>query len=183
MVNFKVSNSEISDVKIFEPIVFEDKRGYFFESFNQKAFNDAVGSNIEFVQDNQSYSKFGVIRGLHKQSNPYEQAKLVRVLSGEIFDVAVDVRKDSPTYGRWVGYYLSSDNKKQLWIPEGFLHGFVVTSEYANVLYKTNNFYSKDHEISISWNDEFINIDWPINKKDVLISKKDLIAPTIEILN
>lgn len=180
MINFNVSATAIPEVKIIEPKIFEDNRGYFYESFNEKLFTEILGIDTSFVQDNQSFSKYGVIRGLHKQSNPFEQAKLVRVVSGEIYDVAVDVRKDSPTFGKWVGEYLSADNLKQLWIPEGFLHGFVVLSEYANVLYKTNNFYSKENEISVRWDDENLQINWPINDQDILISNKDLNAIKVE---
>jgi dTDP-4-dehydrorhamnose 3,5-epimerase len=178
MINIK--KLSIPEILLIEPQIFNDERGFFLESFNQNEFEKAIDRKVNFVQDNQSYSKFGVLRGLHKQSYPFEQAKLVRVLSGEIYDVAVDVREKSSTYGKWVGGYLSSQNLKQLWIPEGFLHGFVVLSESAIVLYKTNNFYSKENEISIRWDDEFFNINWPIDRASILISEKDANAPKIK---
>jgi dTDP-4-dehydrorhamnose 3,5-epimerase len=174
MSNIKIIDTEISDVKLIEPKLFDDDRGHFFESFNKKSFNQAIGLNVEFVQDNQSFSKLGVLRGLHKQSKPYEQAKLVRVVFGEIYDVAVDVRKESTTFGKWVGEYLSSENYKQLWIPEGFAHGFLTMSEYAEVLYKTNNFYNKESEVSINPFDKELNIKWPEPNQKVIMSAKDL---------
>jgi len=136
----KIQDSKLPEVKIIEPDVYEDDRGYFFESFNQKKFNKLLQANLSFVQDNQSYSKYGVLRGLHYQTEPFSQGKLVRVIYGEIFDVAVDIRKDSETYGRWVGEILSSNNFKQLWIPEGFAHGFLTLSNTAIVSYKTTNY-------------------------------------------
>ncbi|EIS0414323.1 dTDP-4-dehydrorhamnose 3,5-epimerase, partial [Salmonella enterica] len=151
------------DVLIFEPKVFSDERGFFMESFNQKVFEEAVGRKIEFVQDNHSKSTKGVLRGLHYQVEPYAQGKLVRCIAGEVFDVAVDIRKDSETFGKWVGVNISSENKRQLWIPEGFAHGFLVLSDSADFLYKTSNYYSPIHERGIVWNDPTININWPIN--------------------
>ncbi|EIJ8570607.1 dTDP-4-dehydrorhamnose 3,5-epimerase, partial [Salmonella enterica] len=133
------------------------------ESFNQKVFEEAVGRKIEFVQDNHSKSTKGVLRGLHYQVEPYAQGKLVRCIAGEVFDVAVDIRKDSETFGKWVGVNISSENKRQLWIPEGFAHGFLVLSDSADFLYKTSNYYSPIHERGIVWNDPTININWPIN--------------------
>ncbi|EAX7089559.1 dTDP-4-dehydrorhamnose 3,5-epimerase, partial [Salmonella enterica] len=153
----------IPDVLIFEPKVFSDERGFFMESFNQKVFEEAVGRKIEFVQDNHSKSTKGVLRGLHYQVEPYAQGKLVRCIAGEVFDVAVDIRKDSETFGKWVGVNISSENKRQLWIPEGFAHGFLVLSDSADFLYKTSNYYSPIHERGIVWNDPTININWPIN--------------------
>ncbi|MEL0056138.1 MAG: dTDP-4-dehydrorhamnose 3,5-epimerase, partial [Methylophilaceae bacterium] len=153
---------------------FEDERGFFFEAFNQKKFNNLLGQDITFVQDNHSKSKQGVLRGLHYQKAPFAQAKLVRVTSGEIFDVAVDIRIDSPTYGQWSGEILSAQNKKQLWIPEGFAHGFLVLSDEAEVIYKTTQFYSKDHENCIAYNDKKINITWPSLAGQYILSPKDL---------
>ncbi|HAP0237408.1 TPA: dTDP-4-dehydrorhamnose 3,5-epimerase, partial [Escherichia coli] len=141
-----VIKTEIPDVLIFEPKVFGDERGFFFESFNQKIFEEAVGRKVEFVQDNHSKSRKGVLRGLHYQLEPYAQAKLVRCIEGEVFDIAVDIRKSSPFFGKWVGVTLSAENKRQLWIPEGFAHGFVVISDTAEFVYKTNNYYSQQAE-------------------------------------
>ncbi|HGV1641471.1 TPA: dTDP-4-dehydrorhamnose 3,5-epimerase, partial [Escherichia coli] len=141
-----VIKTEIPDVLIFEPKVFGDERGFFMESFNQKVFEEAVGRKVEFVQDNHSKSCKGVLRGLHFQLPPFEQAKLVRCIVGEVFDVAVDIRPNSETFGSWVGVTLSSENKRQLWIPEGFAHGFLTLSEIAEFVYKTNNYYSSNHE-------------------------------------
>ncbi|ECZ6306214.1 dTDP-4-dehydrorhamnose 3,5-epimerase [Salmonella enterica] len=171
-----VIKTEISDVLIFEPKVFSDERGFFMESFNQKVFEEAVGRKIEFVQDNHSKSTKGVLRGLHYQVEPYAQGKLVRCIAGEVFDVAVDIRKDSETFGKWIGVNLSSENKRQLWIPEGFAHGFLVLSDSADFLYKTSNYYSPIHERGIVWNDPTININWPI-KIDKILSEKDTILP------
>ncbi|MBA3113758.1 dTDP-4-dehydrorhamnose 3,5-epimerase [Salmonella enterica] len=173
-----VIKTEIPDVLIFEPKVFSDERGFFMESFNQKVFEEAVGRKIEFVQDNHSKSTKGVLRGLHYQVEPYAQGKLVRCIAGEVFDVAVDIRKDSETFGKWVGVNLSSENKRQLWIPEGFAHGFLVLSDSADFLYKTSNYYSPAHERGIVWNDPTININWPINN-DKILSEKDTILPKI----
>ncbi|EFS9201968.1 dTDP-4-dehydrorhamnose 3,5-epimerase [Salmonella enterica] len=171
-----VIKTEIPDVLIFEPKVFSDERGFFMESFNQKVFEEAVGRKIEFVQDNHSKSTKGVLRGLHYQVEPYTQGKLVRCIAGEVFDVAVDIRKDSETFGKWVGVNISSENKRQLWIPEGFAHGFLVLSDSADFLYKTSNYYSPIHERGIVWNDPTININWPINI-DKILSEKDTILP------
>jgi len=171
----KVINTNIVDVKLIEPRVFEDERGFFFESFNHKRFEEAIGKKVSFVQDNQSKSLKGVIRGLHYQLAPFEQGKLVRVLKGEVFDVAVDIRKSSPTFGKWISTKLSAEKKNQLWIPEGFAHGFQVLSEYAEVLYKTTNYYSPNHEGSIIWNDKSLGIKWPQELKPYL-SAKDLKA-------
>jgi len=169
----KVTSLKISDVKLIEPDVFEDERGFFYESFNQKKFNEAIGKTISFVQDNHSKSFKGVLRGLHYQKAPFEQGKLVRVVAGEVFDVAVDIRRDSATYGQWVSEVLSGENKKQLWIPEGFAHGFLTLSETVEVLYKTTNFYSKLHEIGYRWNDPKFNIIWPKIDKTISLSEKD----------
>ncbi|EKC6981661.1 dTDP-4-dehydrorhamnose 3,5-epimerase, partial [Cronobacter sakazakii] len=150
----KVVKTDISDVLIFEPKVFGDDRGFFFESFNQKTFMEAVGRKVTFVQDNHSKSACGVLRGLHYQLDPYAQGKLVRCVVGEVFDVAVDIRKNSTTFGKWVGVNLSADNKRQLWIPEGFAHGFLVLSETAEFVYKTTNYYNPESDRGIIWNDE-----------------------------
>ncbi len=155
-----VIKTDIPDVLIFEPKVFSDERGFFFESFNQKVFEETVGRKIEFVQDNHSKSSKGVLRGLHYQLEPYAQGKLVRCVVGEVFDVAVDIRKSSPTFGKWVGINLSAENKRQLWIPEGFAHGFITLSDNAEFLYKTTNFYSPKHEVCIRFDDEKIRIEW-----------------------
>ncbi|HIH7004485.1 TPA: dTDP-4-dehydrorhamnose 3,5-epimerase, partial [Enterobacter hormaechei] len=149
----KVINTSISEVLIFEPKVFGDDRGFFFESFNQKTFEQAVGRQVNFVQDNHSCSSRGVLRGLHYQLAPYAQAKLVRCLRGAIYDIAVDIRQGSPTFAKWVGVELSAANKKQIWIPEGFAHGFIALEDNSEILYKTNNFYSKECERAIIWND------------------------------
>ena len=152
----------IPDVILFEPRVFGDERGFFFESFNEREFVDAVGYGVDFVQDNHSRSRRGVLRGLHYQLPPHAQGKLVRVTSGEVFDVAVDIRKGSPTFGQWVGEILSESNKRQLWIPPGFAHGFVTLSDSADFLYKTSDFYTPTAERCIMWNDPQIGIDWPL---------------------
>jgi dTDP-4-dehydrorhamnose 3,5-epimerase len=168
----KVIDTTIADVKIIEPAVFGDERGFFMETWNQQKFEELVtGKPTNFVQDNHSKSKKGILRGLHYQTEN-TQGKLVRVVSGEVFDVAVDIRKESPTFGQWVGVYLSAVNKRQLWVPEGFAHGFYVTSEVAEFVYKCTDYYNPKHEKSIIWNDSDINIDWPM-KNTPLISEKD----------
>lgn len=166
----KVIDTCIPDVKIIEPDVFGDERGFFMETWNQESFDKHV-KKVQFVQDNHSKSSKGTLRGLHIQSSN-TQGKLVRVVSGEVFDVAVDLRMNSATHGEWVGVYLSDKNKKQLWIPEGFAHGFYVTSEKAEFVYKCTNFYEPNSEVSIAWNDETLNIDWPLSSAPIL-SKKD----------
>jgi dTDP-4-dehydrorhamnose 3,5-epimerase len=167
----KVTPLNIPDVLLIEPQVFGDDRGFFFESFNQNKFEEAMGKKINFVQDNHSKSIKGVLRGLHYQLTPKAQGKLVRVIQGEVFDVVVDLRQSSPTFGKWVSEILSADNKKQIWIPEGFAHGFLTLSDTAEFLYKTTDFYSKEHEQAIRWNDEKIGIQWPM--KEVSLSSKD----------
>ena len=162
----------IRDLLVFEPKVIEDSRGHFFESFNLQTFK-AEGIDINFVQDNQSLSKYGVIRGLHYQLQPYPQAKLIRVLVGKIIDVAVDIRKGSPTFGESFSIELSAENKKQLFIPAGFAHGFSVLSEHAEVLYKCDSFYNKESEAGILYNDTSINIDWKIPAGKEIVSDKD----------
>lgn len=157
----KATPLAIPDVILFEPKVFGDERGFFFESFNQRQFEDAVGRPVQFVQDNHSRSVKNVLRGLHYQIQQ-PQGKLVRVVVGEVFDVAVDLRKSSPTFGKWVGVRLSAENKHQLWVPEGFAHGFLVLSEGAEFLYKTTDYYAPAHERSIIWNDHALKIEWPL---------------------
>lgn len=170
-----VIQTTIPDVLIFEPKVFGDARGFFFESFNQKVFDQAVGRQVNFVQDNHSRSSHGVLRGLHYQIRQ-PQGKLVRVVRGAVFDVAVDLRKSSPTFGQWVGVELSEENQRQLWVPEGFGHGFVVTSDSADFLYKTTDFYAPEHERCIRWDDASLNIQWPQLKTDPLVSAKDVVG-------
>ena len=164
---------------IIEPTVFEDVRGYFYEAYNEKLFKEN-GIALNFIQDNQSKSSYGVIRGLHYQLNPYAQAKLVRVLHGKILDVVVDIRKDSPTYGKHFSVELSAENKKQLFLPAGFAHGFSVLSETAIVLYKCNAFYNKQSEGGIRYNDEELNIDWKIDKEKAVVSSKDAELPSFK---
>ena len=157
----KVTTLDIPDIVLFEPNVFSDERGFFFESFNQKAFEEATGISPTFVQDNHSKSTRGVLRGLHYQLPPKAQGKLVRVLKGEVFDVIVDIRKSSPTFSHWLGEILTAENKKQLWIPEGFAHGFITLSETAEFLYKTTDYYAPEYEQCIRWDDPDIGIEWP----------------------
>ena len=173
----KFTRLAIPDVIVFEPKVFGDERGFFFESFNQRAFEEAAGKQVSFVQDNHSKSAKNVLRGLHYQIQQ-PQGKLVRVVQGEVFDVAVDIRKSSPTFGQWVGEVLSAENKKQLWVPEGFAHGFLTLSDTAEFLYKTTNFYSPEFERSIRWNDETIGIDWG-NIVQPNVSAKDNVGKSI----
>ena len=168
----KVTSLAIPDVLLIEPKVFGDDRGFFFESFNQSRFNEATGLDLSFVQDNHSKSVKNVLRGLHYQLPPKAQGKLVRAVAGEVFDVAVDIRQDSPTFGRWVGEILSADNKRQLWIPPGLAHGFIVLSDSAEFLYKTTDYYAPELERVILWNDPDLAIDWPI-KGVPLLSGKD----------
>ena len=171
----------IPGLLVVEPKVFEDSRGYFFESFNQKLFTDH-GINCQFVQDNQSKSSYGVIRGLHFQESPHTQAKLVRVLNGSILDVAVDIRKGSPTYGQHFSIELTADNRKQLWVPAGFAHGFSVLSETAVVLYKCDQFYHKPSEGGVRFDDPDLNIDWKIPTDKAVISEKDQQLPSFRDL-
>jgi dTDP-4-dehydrorhamnose 3,5-epimerase len=173
----KVTPTSIPDVLVIEPKVFGDERGFFYESFNQKAFNDATGLNEIFVQDNHSRSAQGVLRGLHYQLQQ-TQGKLVRVVSGKVFDVAVDIRKSSATFGKWVGVELTETNYKQLWVPAGFAHGFLVISEFADFLYKTTDYYAPMHEQCIAWNDPSIGIEWPDSLTPQL-SSKDTLAPLL----
>ena len=168
----KATPLAIPDVILLEPRVFGDDRGFFFESYNRQAFREATGVDLDFVQDNHSYSMKGVLRGLHYQLPPKAQGKLVRVISGEVFDVAVDIRPGSATFGKWVGEVLSAENKRQMWIPPGFAHGFLTLSEAAEFLYKTTDDYSPVHERCIRWDDQSIGIEWPLEMAPAL-SKKD----------
>ncbi len=174
-----VTETNISGLNIIEPKVFEDNRGYFFESYNQKTFQQH-DLYYSFVQDNESLSSYGTIRGLHYQLAPYAQSKLVRVISGKIFDVAVDIRKNSPTFGQWQGIELSSENKYQLLIPKGFAHGFSVLSEKAVVLYKCDSFYSPESERGINFKDPSLNIDWKISDNEAIVSAKDRVLPDLK---
>lgn len=168
----------IDGVFIIEPKVFGDSRGYFFESYNQKEFEDKVGP-ITFVQDNESKSSYGVLRGLHFQKPPFAQAKLVRCAEGEVFDVAVDLRQASPTFGKYVAVNLSGENKKQLFIPRGFAHGFVVLSQNAVIIYKVDNLYAPEYDTGIMWNDPQLNINWGIEEEDIILSTKDTSLPLL----
>jgi dTDP-4-dehydrorhamnose 3,5-epimerase len=170
----KVTPTAIPEVLIIEPKVFGDARGFFYESFNQKAFNESTGTNYQFVQDNHSRSAKGVLRGLHYQIQQ-PQGKLVRVVHGAVFDVAVDIRKSSPTFGKWVGVDLSEENHLQLWVPPGFAHGFLVLSETAEFLYKTTDYYAPEHERCIAWDDPSIGIQWPADTMPQL-SAKDMLG-------
>ena len=174
-----VIKTAIPDVLIFEPKVFGDERGFFFESFNHKLFEEAVGHSVTFVQDNHSKSSKGVLRGLHYQLPPHAQGKLVRCVAGEVFDVAVDIRKNSPTFGQWVGVRLSGENKRQLWIPEGFAHGFLTLSDTAEFLYKTTSYYNQQSERGIIWDDPELNINW----NEIIfpmLSEKDKAMPLLK---
>ncbi|MEO8934806.1 MAG: dTDP-4-dehydrorhamnose 3,5-epimerase, partial [Xanthomarina sp.] len=172
-----VLETNLQGCLILEPNVFEDERGYFFESFNQEKFNKATGLNINFIQDNESFSTKGVLRGLHYQIDNYAQAKLVRVVKGNVLDIAVDIRKGSPTFGHYVAVELTETNMKQLFIPRGFAHGFVVLSDTAIFSYKCDNYYNKESEGGIIYNDATLNIDWQLPEESLLISEKDLILP------
>ncbi|MBC8409633.1 MAG: dTDP-4-dehydrorhamnose 3,5-epimerase [Rhodobacteraceae bacterium] len=175
----KATPLAIPEVILIEPTVYTDERGFFFESFNHKKFEEAIGYSVNFVQDNHSKSTKGVLRGLHYQLPPKAQGKLVRVTQGEVFDVAVDIRKDSPTFGKWVGEKLSAENKKQLWVPEGFAHGFLTLSETAEFLYKVTNYYSTEHEQCIAWDDASIKVEWPAYLTPV-VSVKDAEAGNLQ---
>jgi dTDP-4-dehydrorhamnose 3,5-epimerase len=175
----KVVPASIPDVLVFEPKVFRDERGFFLESWNARGFRNAIGGDVAFVQDNHSRSRRGVLRGLHYQIRQ-PQGKLVRVASGRVFDVSVDLRKSSPTFGCWAGAELSADNHRQLWIPAGFAHGFLVLSESADFLYKTTDYYAPEHERTIAWNDPTINIDWPADVSPMLSAKDNAGVPLLE---
>ena len=173
----KIKDTPLKDCYIIEPSVFQDDRGYFYEKFNEKKFEDLTGLNGHFVQDNISKSSYGVLRGLHLQKGEDAQAKLVSCLHGKVFDVAVDLRKDSPSFGKWFGIELTEENKLQLYVPRGFAHGFSVLSETAVFSYKCDNFYNKSAEGSVLWNDEDLKIDWQLPLDDVLLSDKDKVSP------
>lgn len=171
--------TDIKGVWVLESKVFNDARGYFFESWRQADFDSHIGRHVEFIQDNESKSSYGVLRGLHYQRGDYSQAKLVRVIMGRVLDVAVDLRKSSPTFGKYVMVELSGDNKRQFFIPRGFAHGFLVLSDEAIFTYKVDNVYAPDQEAGIRWDDPTIGIEWPIDRADVLTSKKDLEAKSL----
>lgn len=175
----KVIPTAIPDVLLIEPKVFGDARGFFFESYNREVFKEATGLNIDFVQDNHSRSTKGVLRGLHYQLPPKSQGKLVRVVQGEVFDVAVDIRKGSITFGRWVGEHLSAENKRQLWIPPGFAHGFLTMSDTAEFLYKTTDYYAPQLDRCIRWDEPAIGIEWPHQEKP-MVSMKDAAGCELE---
>ena len=169
----KTRETSLPDILVFQPSIHRDDRGFFVESWNQRVFDEAIGKPVRFVQDNHSRSRRGVLRGLHFQIDPAAQAKLVSVMNGRIFDVAVDLRPSSPTYGKWLGEELCGDERAALWIPEGFAHGFLVLSEFADVLYKTTNFYSPGHERCIRWDDAELAVEWPAEVSEPVISTKD----------
>lgn len=175
-----VTETKLKGCFILEPLVFKDDRGYFFESFNKVAFQKAIGQEINFVQDNQSYSPYGVIRGLHYQQGEFAQAKLVRVLHGQVLDVAVDLRKESETFGQYAAVELSADNQKQMFIPRGFAHGFSVLSKSAEFFYKCDNYYNRESEGGIIYNDDKLSIDWKLALDDQIVSGKDRLLPTLE---
>lgn len=176
----KYIKTDIEGVWIIEPNVFSDQRGYFFEAWKQAEFDEHIGHHVDFVQDNESKSGYGVLRGLHYQKGKFSQAKLVRVIKGCVLDVAVDIRRNSPTFGKYVAVELSEDNKRQFFIPRGFAHGFLVLSDEAIFTYKVDNIYAPHAEASIRWNDETIGIEWPINPDDVVTSEKDLKANSLK---
>ena len=178
----KVIKTDIPEVKIIEPTVFGDERGYFLESYNKKAFEENIGS-ITFVQDNESKSSKGVLRGLHFQKPPFTQAKLVRCIKGKVIDIAVDIRRDSPTYGKHVSVILSEENKKQLFVPRGFAHGFAVLSETAVFAYKVDNTYAPEYDGGIIWNDTHLQIDWNLSENEVKLSDKDVKLPNLASLD
>lgn len=176
----EVIKTDIEGILILEPKVFGDTRGYFFESFNAREFKDKTGVEVNFVQDNESKSHFGVLRGLHFQLPPYTQSKLVRVVKGRVLDVAVDIRKGSPTYGKYVSCEISEDNKRQFFVPKGFAHGFCVLSDEAVFQYKCDDFYHPEAEGAIAWNDPEIAIQWPISANEVILSEKDMHHPFLK---
>lgn len=176
----KFTETHLKGCFILEPKVFKDERGYFMESFNDLVFQEGVGQKVNFVQDNQSYSSRGVLRGLHYQCGENAQAKLVRVIKGEVLDVAVDIRPNSKTYGQYITVELTAENQKQLFIPRGFAHGFLVLSESALFFYKCDNYYNKESEGGIIFNDPTINIDWNFSKEELIISEKDSLLPRLE---
>ncbi|HLV14600.1 MAG TPA: dTDP-4-dehydrorhamnose 3,5-epimerase [Xanthomarina sp.] len=175
-----VLETKLEGCFIIEPKIFEDKRGYFFESFNESKFNTLTGTSSKFIQDNESFSTKGVLRGLHYQRGVHAQAKLLRVIKGKVLDVAVDVRENSSTFGQYVTIELSEDNKKQVYVPRGFAHGFVVLSDTAIVSYKCDNYYNKESEGGIIYNDPTLNIDWQLPNNELIVSEKDIILPTLD---
>lgn len=175
----EIQETGLQGCLIIKPKIIEDSRGYFFESFNAKTFESLTGNETSFVQDNQSFSSYGVIRALHAQSGEHAQAKLVRVLQGEVLDVAVDIREGSPTYGKHVAVKLSAENKFQLFVPRGFLHGFAVLSETAEFFYKCDNFYNKESEVGVLYNDTSLNIDWLIPENERIVADRDLQLPEL----
>lgn len=179
----KIKETPLKDCYIIEPTVFEDERGYFYEKFNEKRFEELTGMNGHFVQDNISKSSYGVLRGVHLQKGEHAQAKLVSCLEGKVYDVAVDLRAESPTFGQWFGIELTPENKLQLYVPRGFGHGFSVLSETAIFAYKCDNFYHKDSEGSVIWNDSDLNIDWQIPIQDIILSEKDQKLPSFKEKN
>ena len=179
----RVKETPLKDCYVIEPTLFEDNRGYFYEKFNEKEFEELIGMNGHFVQDNISKSAYGVLRGLHLQKGEKAQAKLVSCLEGKVWDIAVDLREDSPTFGKWFGVELTDENKLQFYIPRGFAHGFVVLSETAVFSYKCDNFYCKEAEGGVIWNDENLQIDWKIPISEVILSEKDKVQPTFQDKN
>lgn len=177
-----VTETKLKGCYVIEPKIFVDKRGYFFESYNQKIFNKAIGQDINFIQDNESFSSKGVLRGLHYQTGEFAQAKLVRVIKGSVLDVAVDLRPSSSTFGQHISMELNEDNKKQIFVPRGFAHGFLVLSETAIFCYKCDNVYNKASEKGIVYNDTDLNINWQIPEDELIISEKDMILPTLKNL-
>lgn len=175
-----ITETKLKDCFILEPKVFEDERGYFLESYNQKTFNQLLGGHIDFVQDNESFSSKGVLRGLHYQTGTYAQSKLVRVIQGKVLDVAVDIRRGSSTFGEHISVELSESNKKQLFVPRGFAHGFIVLSDKAMFSYKCDNFYNKESEAGIIYTDAILNIDWILPQNLHIVSEKDIILPQLE---
>ncbi|HLA56991.1 MAG TPA: dTDP-4-dehydrorhamnose 3,5-epimerase [Flavobacterium sp.] len=175
-----IISTKIKGCFIIEPNIIRDERGYFMESFNEKVFREKTGTDVHFVQDNQSFSTKGVLRGLHYQTGEFAQAKLVRVISGEVLDVVIDIRPDSKTYGEYVSVLLSAENQRQLFIPRGFAHGFLVMSDTATFFYKCDNFYNRESEGGIIYNDAAVNIDWQYPSGDLIISEKDRVLPTLD---
>lgn len=179
----KIKETPLMDCYIIEPSIFKDERGFFYEKFNEQKFEELTGMNGHFVQDNVSKSSFGVLRGLHLQKNEHAQAKLVSCIEGVVWDIAVDLREDSPSFGKWFGVELSKENHLQFYIPRGFAHGFVVLSETAIFTYKCDNFYHKDSEGGVIWNDQDLKIDWRISEKEIILSEKDKIQATFKEKN
>jgi len=176
----KAIETKLEGCFVLEPTIFQDKRGYFFESFNEERFNSLINNKVTFVQDNESFSSKGVLRGLHYQVGKHAQAKLVRVIKGKVLDVAIDIRVNSKTFGQHVAVELTEDNKKQLFVPRGFAHGFIVLSDTAIFSYKCDNFYNKDAEGGIIYNDPKLGIDWQLPENELLVSEKDVVLPTLE---